>query len=333
MNLASITSVRQSILSTLEQTRQHTLDLLTEVNESSFFQQAHPAFSPIGWHFGHIAYTESYWILEHLAQLSPSFGEYHRLFSADGLPKSERQNLPSIATIKNYLQSIRNKTLAYLATAPIDKQERLWRWLCQHESQHVETISFIWQLHQQRDYSSLIVNEHQSNFNSEKADWLEEMLEIPAGEFMMGSDTIEAQDNECPAHQVYLDTYKIDRYPVTCRQYFQFMAAGGYQKRQYWSEAGWQWLQQYPVSQPLYWSNANDWVDHPVCGISYYEAEAYAKFAGKRLPTEAEWEKAALGTSQPGNCERLIGHTTPVNAYPHRSQYGCQDLLGNVWEW
>ncbi len=347
MKLASITSVRQSIITTLKQTRQNTLDLLTEVNEPFFFQQAHPEFSPIGWHFGHIAHTEAYWILEHLAQLSPSFTEYHRLFSADGLPKSERQNLPNIATIKNYLQSVRSKTLIYLTTAPIDKQERLWRWLCQHESQHIETISFIWQLHQQRDYSSLIVNGSQSNFANKRVDWLEEMREIPAGEFIMGSDATEAQDNERPAHQVYLDTYKIDRYPVTCGQYFQFMAAGGYQKRQYWSEAGWQWLQQYPVSQPLYWSDATDWVEHPVCGVSYYEAEAYAQFAGKRLPTEAEWEKAALGTSQPGNCDReaythssaspkgyrLIGHTTPVNAYPYLSQYGCQDLLGNVWEW
>jgi gamma-glutamyl hercynylcysteine S-oxide synthase len=331
---ASITSVRQSIIRTLKQTRQYTLDLLTEVDESCFFQQAHPEFSPIGWHFGHIAYTEAYWILEYLAQVSPSFSEYHRLFAADGLPKSERQNLPSIATIKDYLQSVRSKTLAYLATAPIDKQERLWRWLIQHESQHVETISFIWQLHQQRNYPSLIINSSSFNCANKTIDWVEEMLEIPAGSFSMGNDAIEAQDNERPAHQVDLATYKIDRYPVTCGQYLQFMASGGYQKRQYWSDTGWRWLEQYPVSQPLYWSDSNDWVDHPVCGVSYYEAEAYAKFAGKRLPTEAEWEKAALGISQPGNCaESSIRHTTPVNTYPHRSQYGCQDLLGNVWEW
>ena len=158
------------------------------------------------------------------------------------------------------------------------------------------------------------------------------MLKVEAGEFIIGSDAIEALDNERPAHKVYLDTYWLDRYPVTCGQYAQFMAAGGYQKRQYWSKAGWQWLQQNPVSQPLYWSNSSDWLDHPVCGVSYHEAEAYANFAHKRLPTEAEWEKAAFKSL---NCNHncLIGHTSPVTAYTDRSKYGCQDMLGNVWEW
>lgn len=332
MKLTSITSSRESIKIELQQIRQHTLDLLAEVQESCFRDQAHPEFSPIGWHFGHIAFTEAYWILEYLAKLPLSFPEYQRLFAANGLPKSERQNLPSIATIDNYLETVRSKTLAYLAIAPVDKQERLWRWLVQHESQHLETISFIWQLHQQQKYPNLIVNNSPFQMG-EKSDRYREMLEIPAGEFTMGNNAIAAQDNERPAHQVYLDTYKIDRYPVTCGQYWQFMKAGGYQKRQYWSEEGWQWLQQYPVAQPLYWIDNIDWVDHPVCGVSYYEAEAYARFADKRLPTEAEWEKAALGISEVGNCERNIGHTTPVDTYPQRSQYGCQDLLGNVWEW
>ena len=150
---------------------------------------------------------------------------------------------------------------------------------------------------------------------------------------MMGSDDLEALDNERPIHKIYLDTYWLDRYPVTCQQYHLFMMAGGYQKRQYWSKEGWQWLQQCPVSQPLYWSNSPDWYDHPVYGVSYYEAEAYANFVNKRLPTEAEWEKAAQGASFKCNHSRLIGHTTLVDAYPDLSKYGCQDMLGNVWEW
>ena len=157
MKLASITSRRNSIALALQQCRQNTLDLigiLTEVNNSIFFQQAHPEFSPIGWHFGHIAFTEAYWILEHLANLPPSFIEYHRLFAADGLPKHERQNLPSVETIKDYLHNIRTKTLDYLANAPIEKQERLWRWLIQHESQHSETLAMILQLHQKHNHTN-----------------------------------------------------------------------------------------------------------------------------------------------------------------------------------
>ena len=330
MKLASILFRRQSIAAALKQTRQSTLDLLAQVDESLFFQQAHPNFSPIGWHFGHIAFTEAYWILEHLGSLPPSFPQYQRLFAADGLPKQERQNLPSISTIEEYLRGIRIKTLDYLETAPIEQQERLWRWLIQHESQHGETISIILQLHQQHDRTSASIAKPEENFTGNSVG---SMVRVEAGEFIMGSDAIAALDNERPAHQLHLDTYWIDRHPVTCEQYSQFMAAGGYRKRKYWSEAGWQWLQQNPVSQPLYWSDSADWLDHPVYGISYYEAEAYANFVGKRLPTEAEWSKAAAGSSLNCNHRRAIGHTTPVNTYSNHSYYGCQDMLGNVWEW
>jgi gamma-glutamyl hercynylcysteine S-oxide synthase len=329
---ASIQSCRHSVAIALTQTRSQTLDLLTQIDESLVHPQVHPEFSPIGWHFGHIAFTEAYWVLEHLANLSPSFPPaYQRLFAADGLPKQERQNLPAIATIKQYLQEVRNQTLDYLETAPIHQQERLWRWLIQHESQHCETISFLWQLAQQRHFAIASLksspNTVATNIN------ITEMVKVAGGEFTIGSDSVEALDNERPAHQIYLDAYWIDRHPVTCRQYAQFMASGGYQTRQYWSAAGWQWLQQHPVNQPLYWSNHVDWLDHPVYGVSYYEAEAYGNFVQKRLPTEAEWEKAAWGASLNGNHSRLIGQTTPINTYTETSQSGCQDMLGNVWEW
>ena len=333
MKLASNQSVRDSLAVALEEVRSQTLELLDRVNESQFFQQVHPEFSPIGWHFGHIAFTEAYWIREYLANAPLSFSKsYQRLFAADGLPKAERQNLPDVATIEKYLQTVRTYTLEYLAVAPVERQERLWRWLVQHEAQHGETIAFLWQLHQQFsvvNLSSLTVTTDRDRVRAREPN---SMVEIPAGKFTMGSNAIDALDNERPAHQIYLDTYSIDRFPVTCQQYLEFMQAGGYRNSQYWSKAGWQWLQQHPVDRPLYWSDSVDWLDHPVAGVSYYEAEAYANFAGKRLPTEAEWAKAAQG-SHNGNHSCLIGHTTPVDTYSQSSQYGCQDMLGNVWEW
>ena len=336
MKSASTQSYKD-IARVLNQTRADTLDLLTQIDKPVFFRQVHPEFSPIGWHFGHIAFTEAYWILDYLADSPLSFPEaYHRLFAADGLPKQERQNLPSIATIAEYLEVVRQHTVEYLQTAPLDRQERLWRWLIQHESQHCETISFLFSLHQQSklniaSFSNSQLRDNQ-NVGKPRPDFTE-MVRVAAGEFVLGSDAIAALDNERPAHKIHLDTYWLDRYPVTCKQYAQFMASGGYQQRQYWSEAGWQWLQQHPVNQPLYWSDNADWLDHPVSGVSYYEAEAYANFVGKRLPTEAEWEKAAKGASLNCNRDRLIGHTTPVDTYKESSQYGCQDMLGNVWEW
>ena len=326
-------SSRDSVARILNQTRVDTLNLLAQIDESVFSCQVHPEFSPIGWHFGHIAFTEAFWILEYLQGSPPSCSEIdRRLFAADGLPKQERQNLPSIRTISEYLATVRDRTRDYLATAPIIEQERLWRWLIQHEGQHCETISFLWQLHQHRHL-------HIASFtNSDLAAITNtvdstEMVRVAAGEFTRGSNAVDALDNERPPHQVHLPGFWIDRHPVTCQQYAQFIASGGYQQRQFWSAAGWQWLQQNPVNQPLYWAASQDWFDHPVSGVSYHEAEAYANFVGKRLPTEIEWEKAAQGASLNCNRDRAIGHTTPVDTYTETSLYGCQDMLGNVWEW
>ena len=334
MKSVSIQSRRDGIAIALAKTRQQTLDLCDQVKEAYFFEQAHPEFSPIGWHLGHIAFTEELWIIRHLADLPASLSpDLRRLFAADALPKKERKNLPSQEIIQGYLKQIRTRTLSYLRTCSLGQQEKLWRWLIQHESQHCETISFLWQLHQQRDSDiANVVTSLTKNAIALAAD-LTTMVQIKAGAFTQGSDHIEALDNEGANHQAQVNTFWIDSTPVTCGQYAWFMIQGGYQERKYWSLDGWQWLQKHPVNRPLYWCNHRDWANHPVCGVNYYEAEAYANFVNKRLPTEAEWEKAATGASSNGNHSRLIGHTTAVNTYNQTSNYGCRDMLGNVWEW
>ena len=353
MKFTSINSRREVIRDAMHRCRLGTLALFEGIDDTTFRKQAHPDFSPVGWHLGHIAFTEAYWILERLAGLPPLFEQYHKLFAADGLPKSERQNLPSLSVIHDYLNLVRTKVFTYLETAPLDQQERLWSFLIQHESQHSEIIAFVLQLqrwHFQERHQEMWVKNNTEN--SKPGIQLQaEMIEIPAGEFEMGNDSIDALDNERSRHRVYLDTYWIDRYPVTCKEYRMFIEAGGYQNSKWWSAQGWQWLQEHPVAQPLYWSDATTWDNHPVCGISYYEAEAYARFVGKQLPTEAQWEKAASwdtatrrfqtypwGDAEPNahqcNHSNVIGRTTPVNAYPTgQSAYGCYDMLGNVWEW
>jgi gamma-glutamyl hercynylcysteine S-oxide synthase len=346
LRLVSIQSRRQNIIATLTRCRQKTLDLLAEINSEAFYRQLHPDFSPIGWHFGHIALVESYWILENLVGLPPFYSEYRQLFAADGLSKVERQYLPSIKTIENYLATVREAVLDYLNIAPIETEERLWWWSIQHESQHNETIIFLWHFYRhQHDLVRSPLTWHSSlDWEASLSDRIDdtkpnitEMVKIPAGEFVMGSNEIYTQDNERPAHKINLKSYWIDRHPVTCQQYEEFIQAGGYQNSNYWSTAGWQWLQDNPVSQPLYRSDTPQW-QNPVCGVNYYEAEAYANFAGKRLPNEAEWEKAATLNSNKAlgqyNHDNLIGHTTPVQIYPQsQSIYGCDDMLGNVWEW
>ncbi|MBD2345257.1 ergothioneine biosynthesis protein EgtB [Anabaena subtropica] len=346
-----VSSVKESIAFALGECRTKTLNLFVGMDADTFCSQPHPDFSPVGWHLGHIAYIESFWILEHIAGLPCLFPQYRRLFAADGLPKSQRVQLPHIEEIIYYLDTVRAKVLEYLEVADIQEQERLWRFLIQHESQHCEIISMVLALVKGQES---IINSQQSTVDSQELNFVGEMVQISSGEFELGSDSINALDNERPAHRVYLDTYWIDRYPVTCGEYRVFMEAGGYENPQWWSAAGWEWLQSEQVIQPLYWNSdeLNPIKDnHPVYGVNYYEAEAYARFVGKRLPTEPEWEKAAswdikancrrtypwgedTPTPQCCNCDGLLDKTTPVNAYSiGQSAYGLYDTLGNVWEW
>lgn len=356
----SSTSTRLLLREWMQQCRQLTLAQFEGIDYDTFTGQAHADFSPIGWHLGHIAYTESLWLLEHCAGQACQFPQYRRLFAADGLPKAERVMLPSLPEIQSYLDCVREKVFEYLDVAPLEEEERLWRFLLQHESQHGETIALVLELikHQRQGGRGAERTPHSqlSTFPSSLSTLhsqlsTPDMVCIPAGAFTCGSDSIEALDNERPAHSVYLDTYWIDRYPVTCKQYQTFIEAGGYQDSRWWSAAGWDWLQSAQVTQPLYWRSDPEWDQHPVCGVSWYEADAYARFVGKRLPTELEWEKAARwspdteesqvypwGETQPNsescNHSHLNRHTPPVTHYPAgKSSFGCYDLLGNVWEW
>jgi gamma-glutamyl hercynylcysteine S-oxide synthase len=142
--------------------------------------------------------------------------------------------------------------------------------------------------------------------------------------------------------------YWIDNYPVTNEKYHGFILADGYGNQTYWSVEGWKWKTNNNITLPEHW-NDTEWnkAGYPVVGVSYYEAAAYVKWAGKRLPTEREWEKAAWGDdareypwgerfdkNKCNSLEATIGITTPVTKYPNGvSPYGCYDMAGNVWEW
>ncbi|MEO1385998.1 MAG: SUMF1/EgtB/PvdO family nonheme iron enzyme [Cyanobacteria bacterium J06634_6] len=285
-----------SISASLIECRRQTLALATGVEPRFFSRQAHPAFSPIGWHLGHIAYTESLWIAGHLAGLPPAHGTYQQLFAADGLPKAQRQNLPSLGEILAYLDVVRSHTLQYLNTHPPTSQdkEKLWHWLIQHEAQHAETIAMVLSMHRPSEPLPQLAFVKDEPVKGDRS----EMLLIQPGTFVQGSDAVNAIDNERPAHRVSLARYWIDARPVSSRDYQQFVSAGGYTCDKWWSKEGWEWLQSVGVTSPLYcWDDDSQ----PVVGVSWYEADAYARFVGKRLPTESEWEKAF------GTIERSVG--------------------------
>jgi gamma-glutamyl hercynylcysteine S-oxide synthase len=330
----------------MQHSRALTLALFTDISEAQFTALGHGDFSPVGWHLGHIGYTESLWILEKLAGQPGVDPASRRLYAADGLPKADRAHLPDRADILAQLTVIRSQVETVLAQTDLAQHPRLGPFLLQHESQHCETIAIV--LAALGDYPIVATTPNTP------ADPPPAMIHIPAGEFWQGGDDAATLDNEQPRHWVELPAYWIDATPVTCGQYEQFMRAGGYDDRACWSDAGWAWLQTASVTQPQYWPASLADSSHPVCGVSWYEAEAYARFSGKRLPTEAEWEKAARwngSTSQtypwgdqwpdgppPANLSglgpTLRPGTTPVQQFPSgRSAAGLWDCVGNVWEW
>jgi len=186
-----------------------------------------------------------------------------------------------------------------------------------------------------------------------------QMVKIPAGSFTMGITAEELAHYKepsplrrllercAPAHEVDVAEFYIDRYPVTHAQYAHFIQERGYEREEFWSVEGWQWLAEQRRKEPGYWQEYR-WnrPNYPVIGVSWYEAEAYAKWAGKRLPTEAEYEKAARGTDvrtwpwgntwleDSANAEAKLGQLTPIGIYPKGcSPYSVMDMAGNVWEW
>ena len=173
----------------------------------------------------------------------------------------------------------------------------------------------------------------------------DDMILIPAGEFIMGEQNPAL--NRLPRKTINLYAFYIDQYEVANSQYEPFILADGYQNRELWSEAGWQFIQANKIDRPLGLDRAlYNTPNQPVVGVSWYEAQAYAKWAGKRLPTEAEWEKAARGTDGrifPWGNEmdwtrvgyRLLNRRTwDVGSYPKgKSPYGVHDCASNVAEW
>lgn len=244
----------------------------------------------MGWHLGHIAYTEALWILKEERE------DYKVLFSADGLPKAERQNLPALNELLDYLASVRERSAARFE----QYSPRLLYWLLQHEGQHAETMAMVMAMHEP---DSLGVLRQLPSVGGDIS-----MVRVEGGFFWQGEESERAIDNEKPPYRASVEAFCIDRYPVTCGAFAQFIEAGGYRRREWWSAAGWRWLKAARVSAPLYWSGEAAFADRPVCGVSAHEAAAFARSRGKRLPTESEWERAA----ESGLCE---------------------DLFGSVWEW
>lgn len=354
---ASQDQLKRELVSRLEEVRARTLWLLDQVPEEFLKRRVHSFYSPIGWHFGHVGRTEEYWAIGEALQ-RPLLDDHLSFLFADlpDNPKDNRVNIPDREGIKRYLSETRDRCVEALHEADLESPTRLlsqgyaWDFAIQHECQHQETICEMLQLIQRelgpRDLPA-------------PSDWKpgvrSEMVEIAGRDFLQGSDSPFAYDNEKPRHKASVEGFKLSRTPVTAYEWTEFMSDGGYGARSFWSDRGWEWKESESAVRPEYWLESERHAygplgvrsmhpDEPVSSISWFEAEAYARWAGKRLPTETEWEHAASageypwGDPTPDETRAAFGihrwAPSPVGSFPAgASSAGILDMAGGVWEW
>lgn len=315
----------------LTHARAMTLELLACCDDGELRRQWHPDFSPAGWHFGHLVAFEAWWLLEQRG--GRVFPESLRpLFDPTATPKRTRAaRLPDRGLLQSLAEEVRAQVDHRLARGDCDPA--YVPLVLGHEQQHTETIATVVRF---RDAARRSADRW--GLPADAPPMAPRLLEVPAGEFLMGDDR--GYDNERPTHPVWLDAFRIESAPVDNARWLAFMDAGGYRQRRWWSADGWAWLARARVTHPAWWRPGPDgWLlqamggdvalplGHPVEGVSAYEAEAFATACGAKLPSEAQWEKAA----------RLFADEAPQTGLACAGTRACDpsscDFLGNVWEW
>ncbi|MDT0268273.1 ergothioneine biosynthesis protein EgtB [Streptomyces sp. DSM 44915] len=358
---------RESLAAALATARLRTQALTDCLPASELTAQHSPLMSPLVWDLAHVANQEEIWLLRHAGARPPLRPDLDSSYDAFRHPRAERAALPllSPAEARDYAAEVRALALDVLAEAPAARAF-LFAMIAQHEQQHAETMLATHQLRRGRPALHAPAPPRPPGPPAPPA--LPAEVLVPGGPFTMGVDPADdpwALDNERPAHQVDIPAFWLDTTPVSNAAYQEFIAAGGYHEPRWWHPDGWSHRRQARLTAPAYWYRDVDgrWLRHrfgrvepvppdePVLHVSWYEADAYARWAGRRLPTEAEWEKAARHDPATGRARRHpwgdqpatprhanLGQRhlrpAPVGGYPDgAAPCGARQLLGDVWEW
>jgi len=371
-------AVRRGLLERIFDARLRSDELFSVVRTEFLYERPIPERHRIIFYIGHLEAFDWNLLGKNFFGLESFHPAFDRLFAfgidpvGGGLPSDQPSDWPSLSEVRGYVTRIRaaldeklaNGTLErHSATQDVVGVETLLHVAIEHRLMHVETLAYM--LHQ----LALDKKVRQAGSqNLDRAPLIHRMVEIPAGVATLGLRRGQENfgwDNEYEAHTLDVPAFAIDQYKVTNRQYLDFIVAGGYETRSFWSNEDWNWRTAHGIPHPVFWKKAGDsWfyramfdemplpLDWPVY-VSHAEASAYARWAGKSLPTEAEWHRAAYGN--PSDSERIypwgneppnapnarFGNfdlhrwdPVPVNAFPEgRSAFGVHGMLGNGWEW
>ncbi|MBC7592573.1 MAG: ergothioneine biosynthesis protein EgtB [Kineosporiaceae bacterium] len=356
---------RSHVAEVLTRARDRSALLTDAVDDDELVRQHSPLMSPLVWDLAHIGNQEELWLVRDVGGRAPVRQDIDELYDAFKHARADRPTLPLLgpAEARRYVREVRDKAFdvldhTTLEGRPLLEQAFAFGMIAQHEQQHSETMLTTHQLR-----SGAVVLDAPPPPPGTRLSASEVL--VPGGPFTMGTSTEPwALDNERPAHVVEVAEYFIDTAAVTNSAYLEFMDAGGYDDPRWWSVQGWAQREENGLTAPLFWEREGDtwWrlrfgvreqvpPHEPVMHVSFHEAEAYACWAGKRLPTEAEWEKAARwdpatgrsrrypwGDEDPGPEHANLGqsHLRPAEAgaYPRgASPLGVHQLIGDVWEW
>ena len=361
---------RRQLLERIADARSRSDALFKIVREQFLYDRPIPERHRIVFYVGHLEAFDWNLLHENVLDLKSFHPDFDHLFAfgidpvGGGLPSDQPSDWPSLDAVRDYVSRIRAALDEKLTDGSLESYGRgrdgfpldtLLNVAIEHRLMHVETLAYM--LHQLPFDRKVSQGD---SFHLATAPVKNRMIEIPAGAATLGlprgPDNF-GWDNEYEAHGVQVPAFEIDQYEVTNRQYLEFMAAGGYETRAFWSDEDWNWKTAHAVSHPVFWTKeANGYLyrgmfeeiplplDWPVY-VSHAEAVAYARWAGKSLPTEEEWQRAAYGTndgseryypwgneppnSSLGNFDFNHWNPTPVNVFPAGgSAFGVHDLVG-----
>jgi iron(II)-dependent oxidoreductase len=362
------TKTPPAVIEALSEARERTLGLVDSISDQDLMKVHSPLMSPLAWDLGHIAAFEDLWLVHRGGGEPMLRANLAETYDAFETPRAERGELDFLDPdgARDYLAAVRTRSLELAeGRAPGELHELVLR----HEQQHDETMLQTIQLARLDEYEPV---SSPTNGPRPSAPQLVEvstrsgleLVEVPGGECTIGAPPNGfAYDNERPRHRTDVRGFLIGRSPITNASYLTFVEGGGYERREWWSEEGWAWKEQYDITRPGGWTadlraewrlSKLDPLDphRPVVHVSWFEADAFARAHGARLPTEIEWEKAATWDQQaqaarpfpwgkdptaPGvhaNVDHIDRGPASADAHPAgASPYGCGGMIGDVWEW
>ena len=353
----------------LQAARQRTLMLASDLNGEQLLGPRLAIVNPPLWEVAHVAWFQEHWCLRYRApgDLAPSLvRDADVLYNSAIAAHDTRWNLPLLPfdAVLDYLARVLDRVLERLECEPENSVLRYFAELAAcHEEMHCEAFTYT---RQTLGYAPPRIAIHPS---AREGPWPGD-VPVAGGEFFLGAHPGEAFvfDNEKWAHRTQLPAFSIARAAVTNSEFSEFVAAAGYQRREWWSNAGWEWRNSARANAPVYWiKQEGKWLQRvydqlaplsphvAVMHVNWYEAEAWCRWAGRRLPSEAAWEQAASAAPDDracAGCKRTYpwGEDAPDDAHANLfgvcnaitdvaafgagdSAWGCRQMLGNVWEW